>query len=365
MAGPVRTVTVRTRDAHYDIIIGSGALAEAAGRREVLSRDRIALVASERVYALHRDYIEAAFSGLPGRDLFLMRDGEENKNYRGAEPFLDGMLAKGHTRQSAVIGVGGGVVGDFSGFLAALYMRGIPVIHVPTTLLAMADSSIGGKTAVNISAGKNIIGAFHQPALVLSDTRFLATLPVGEYGNGLAEAVKHAFLGEKGLMDLFLANGPEDARREEVAGEIVYLSSRFKASVVERDEKEEGLRAILNFGHTVGHALESYMEYRGITHGEAVAVGMKAAIGISARLGLLPPDEERMMREILDRYGLVSPGRSFPADELLEHMRYDKKSAGGLIRFVLLKGAGHPVYNQAVEEKFIREALEQIGKSGG
>jgi 3-dehydroquinate synthase len=236
-------------------------------------------------------------------------------------------------------------------------MRGLPVIHVPTTLLAMVDSSIGGKVAVNIDAGKNIVGAFHQPETVISDIHFLKTLPDNEIKNGLTEALKHAFLGESRLLHLFQNNDAVSIRSPENLEKIVYLSAIFKAAIVAKDEKEGGLRAVLNLGHTVGHAIESLLEFRGISHGEAVALGLKAVVEISRRLGWLSADEYTGAKGLLDRYGLVGNRLSLDAGGIVDHMKYDKKNIGGEIRMVLLRRIGEPVYDQKLEEPLIREAL--------
>jgi len=286
-----------------------------------------------------------------------MPDGEEYKSLDFARDAFEWMLGAGLGRKSAVVGVGGGVVGDFSGFLAALFMRGLPVIHVPTTLLAMVDSSVGGKVAVNISAGKNIVGAFHQPSLVVADVSLLATLPEEEIRNGLTEAVKHALIGEKSLLEMLERTAPGEVRKPDVLDAMVYGSVRFKGDVVGRDEHEHGMRAILNFGHTVGHALESLSAYRGISHGQAVALGMKAELKISHNLGMLPAGECREAMDLVDKFALAGTRVRFDTAEIVRHMRFDKKNSGGSIRPVLLEGIGKPVYDIPVEEAVLEEAM--------
>jgi 3-dehydroquinate synthase len=356
----LKRVSVATGGGSYEILIGHSAM---AGSREIgaLAGDGGAvLLVNETVMRLHGAYLKESLSGIDIRDTILMPDGEEHKSYGEAEAAFNRILKCGLSRSSHIIGVGGGAAGDFAGYLAALYMRGIGVIQVPTTLLAMVDSSIGGKVAVNIGAGKNIVGAFHQPALVVSDIRFLETLPDGELANGLTEAVKHAFIGDEKSLRIFMDNDPQSIKDPAKLEEIVCHSARFKASVVGHDEKEGGLRAILNFGHTVGHAIESLLEYRGISHGAAVALGLKAELDISMKLGWLGKDEHALMTGLLERYGLVPEVCNLPAASLAEHMRYDKKNRDGRVSFVLLKGIGRPVYGEHVDDRLLMEVLDGI-----
>jgi 3-dehydroquinate synthase len=289
-----------------------------------------------------------------------MKDGEQNKNYQYAEEFLNGLLLKGYSRQSAIIGIGGGVTGDFAGFIAALYMRGMPLVHIPTTLLAMVDSSIGGKTAVNLSAGKNIAGAFYQPELVISDIGFIKTLPENELKNGLTEVLKHGLIGQNDLLEILSGNNLNTIKEFDNLFNMVFLSAGFKAGIVGQDEREGGLRAILNFGHTAGHAIESLMELKGISHGEAVAIGIKIEIEISRRMGWLKDKEIDKINEIITKYNLIYNKYELNADGIIKHMKYDKKNAGGKIKFALLKGVGNPVFNQSVDEGLIREIIKEI-----
>jgi 3-dehydroquinate synthase len=265
----MKEITVNTGHGAYLIRIGSGILSGNPALDRIIVGRRSAFIVSERVYDLHVEYISDVISRYPRAELFIMDDREENKSYSHAEKFLQGFVEKGFTRESAVVGIGGGVVGDFAGYCASLYMRGIPVVQIPTTLLAMVDSSVGGKVAVNLNVGKNIVGQFHQPSLVLSDTSLLSTLPERELKCGLAEILKHGLIGDEGTLEILRRNTIDSIREEPALSQLIYLSARFKASVVEKDEREEGLRAILNFGHTVGHAIESFMQYRGVSHGEA------------------------------------------------------------------------------------------------
>ncbi len=352
-----KIITVKAEKNKYSVIIGESVLDRIKKAGNLSSKERVGLIISSRVYDIYREHIIDSFKDCPFYDIFPMKDGEENKNYQYAEEFLSALLAKGYTRKSAIVGIGGGVVGDFAGFVAALYMRGIPVIHVPTTLLAMVDSSIGGKVAVNLSAGKNIAGAFYQPELVVSDIGFIKSLPGNELKNGLTEVLKHGLIGEKETLQILLANSLETIREAANLFKIIFLSARFKSSIIGKDEKETGLRAILNFGHTAGHAIESLMEYKGISHGEAVAAGMKIEIEISRRLGWLKDRDIEKIDGIIAKYGLISDKYDLNPDEIIRHMKFDKKNSGGRINFTLLKGIGKPVYNQPVDEVMLKEII--------
>ncbi len=360
MDGTVKRAPVKTPGGVYEVVVGAGTLPLIEEKRGLLERDVFALVVNETVLGLHGEYIHRCLGGYRNFDTYVMPDGEEQKSYRHAERAFDWLLGRGVSRRSTIVGIGGGVTGDFAGYLAALYMRGISVIHVPTTLLAMVDSSVGGKVAVNLSAGKNIVGAFHQPEIVIADVEFLRTLPDNEMRNGLAEAVKHAFIGEERLFALFEENDFESIRKPEKLAEIVYLSARFKSSIVERDEREGGVRAILNFGHTVGHAIESLLEYRGISHGEAVSLGMAAELELSVRAGLLDRAHAGRCARLLERYDLCTKRGGLDADGLIRHMKFDKKTSGGTAHFALLAGAGEPVYDRAVPDELVRGVLLEV-----
>lgn len=356
----VKTIPVNVKNKSYHILIGKEILSQIERVDEILSAERFAIIISSRVYELYKDSIEESFRAYNNFKFNIMKDGEEHKNYKYAESFFSWLLENGYSRRSCIIAIGGGVVGDFAGFIASCYMRGVPLVHIPTTLLAMVDSSIGGKVAVNISVGKNIVGAFYQPEMILSDVSFLQTLPEKELKNGITETVKHALIGEDKLLDLLLNNDLESIKDRDVIEEVIYLSAKFKSSIVEQDEREGGLRAVLNFGHTIGHAIESLMEHRGVSHGEAVAMGLKIEMIISRELGWLGTEDVLLFDEILKRYGLLGDNYKLNGDDLLNHMRYDKKNLNGNIHFVLLKGLGNPVFNQSIDEGIIRGAISTI-----
>ncbi|GJL98213.1 MAG: hypothetical protein DHS20C06_20300 [Hyphobacterium sp.] len=246
-------------------------------------------------------------------------------------------------RGDAIIAVGGGVTGDLAGFAAAIYKRGIDVVQVPTTLLAMVDSSVGGKTAINMAQGKNLIGVFHQPASVIADTGFLETLPERETLAGYAEILKAALIGDAGLFDHLQKKGANAASSDQVAGLIVE-AVRFKSRIVAADERESGVRALLNMGHTFGHALESESAGQ-LLHGEAVAAGLALAFDYSVRLKHCPPEAAEAVKRHLDQMGLEYRlarlhGAPYSAEAMLDRMRHDKKNSGGYIRLILARGIG-------------------------
>jgi len=355
----IRKITAKIKPISYDIDIGSSVFETLPQKIESLSPDKTIIVVSVKVFELWRDYLEKVLNKISYVDLLLMEDGEENKNYQYAENFFNKFLLKGLSRKSLVIAIGGGVVGDFAGLLAAFFMRGISIIHVPTTLLAMVDSSLGGKVAVNLKVGKNIIGAFHQPKYILSDILFLKTLPINEWQNGLAEILKHGLIGEQKTLEILKENDLNSIQKKEIISELVYLSAAFKISIVEQDEKEGGLRSILNFGHTIGHAFESFFEYK-ISHGTAVALGIFFALKISAQKGYLPKKSVAEVNQILNKYELLNKNLKINSAQIINHMKYDKKNFAGQINFVLLEKIGSPLYNQKVDESLLKKILEPI-----
>ena len=357
MAELTEKIIARTGKSSYDILIGSSILPSVLEDESFSSYNSIVIIVSSRVNELHGEYLTESTQRLDHCEILLMDDGEENKNYKHAEGYLNKFIKNGMNRRSAVIGIGGGVVGDFAGFLSAIYMRGISIIHVPTTLLAMVDSSIGGKVAVNLAVGKNIAGVFHQPGRVISDVKFLKTLPDQELKNGLTESMKHGLIGDTASLELLEENDLESIKHEDVISKLISLSASFKSKIVEKDEKEGGLRAILNYGHTVGHAIESLTEYKGVSHGDAVAAGIKVKVEISRRLGFLSDAEAKRVLAVMDRYGLVRDNISLDIDKVMSHMNYDKKNFDNKVNFVLLKGIGNPSINQQIDEDILRDVL--------
>ena len=284
-----------------------------------------------------RDLVAALAKRLPRVERLDLRAGEACKNLTEIEQTCEWMAAREYDRRAAVVGIGGGAATDHAGFAAAVYLRGVPFVTVPTTLLAMVDASVGGKTGVDLHAGKNLVGAFHQPRAVVADVGFLETLPARERIAGLAEVVKCGFIADAGLLDLLEQSGPDLTVAQH--GEIITRAVRVKADVVAADETESGRRAILNFGHTVGHALEAASGY-GLLHGEAVALGMVAALDLGAVLGVGAPALADRARKLLARLGLpVDYERRFDA-QAQAGIAVDKKRRGSTIRFVLVPTPG-------------------------
>lgn len=368
-------VTIRVpireeRDASYDIVVAHGALARCAELvRAACPADRYAVISDATVAKL---YGHAVIARLRDRslaaELFEFPAGEAQKTRATWTALSDQMLARRFGRDSAVIALGGGVVGDVAGFVAATYLRGVPYVQIPTSLLAMIDSSIGGKTGVDVPAGKNLIGAFYQPRLVVADLDLLASLPAAQLAAGLAEAVKHGVIADAAYFD-FLEATPEAvlAREPEALARAVSRSIEIKAAVVAADERETGRRAILNFGHTLAHAVEAATQY-GILHGEAVAVGMAFEARLAEALRIAAPGTAQRLRALLQRYGLPCERPAGPSiDALISAMQVDKKARAGAVRFALPRaiGAMHGDARQGwtvvAPEETVREILAAPG----
>ena len=315
----------------YDVVVGAGALAEAG---ELLARRRRCAVVTQAVIAEH--HAAALQAAVPAAEVFLVDDGEEAKSLATVESLCRRFAAWGLLRADAVVALGGGVVGDIAGFAAAMYHRGVDVVQAPTTLLAMVDSAIGGKTGVNLPEGKNLVGAFHQPLAVLADVETLATLPEPEFRAGLGEVAKYALMGDDALTDLLRTRTANLLAREPgVVTEIVVRCAAHKAEVVTADPEERtGLRATLNYGHTLAHAIETVGDYS-VTHGEAVAVGLVFAGELARALERIDGTEADAHRALVASLGLpTSVPDGADAADLVEVMRRDKKARGGLT-FVL------------------------------
>lgn len=282
----------------------------------------------------------------------VLPDGEEHKTWETLNLVFEGLFAAGADRRSVLYALGGGVIGDITGFAAACFMRGVGFVQVPTTLLAQVDSSVGGKTGVNHPRGKNMVGAFHQPLRVIADQSSLRSLPERELRAGLAEVIKYGPIADTSFLQW--TEGHIDAllRRDvEVLRHAVRRSCEIKAFVVEQDERESGLRAILNFGHTFGHAIEAGLGFGTWLHGEAVGCGMVMAAELSASLGMLAPAEARRITRLIDRAGLPTRGPRLGSERYLELMRHDKKSEGGVMRYVLLERLGHAISRSVPDEQ--------------
>jgi 3-dehydroquinate synthase len=335
----VHTLKVELGSRSYPILIGTGLLARPESFAELGARDLL-IVSNTTVAPLYLRALNAALA--PRRCVeVLLPDGEEHKTLANAARVLDVLAANRFARDFAVIALGGGVVGDLAGFAAACYHRGVGFAQVPTTLLAQVDSAVGGKTGVNHPAGKNLIGAFHQPLLVVCDTATLATLPGRELRAGLAEVIKYGLIGDPAFFAWLEEHLPQLlARRSDALEYVVRRSCELKAAVVGRDEREQGERALLNLGHTFGHAVEAATAYKEWLHGEAVAAGLAMAATMSSECGLLKPQDAERVRRLLELAGLPTHAPSLTPARMLEHMRSDKKVLGGRLRLVLLRGIG-------------------------
>jgi 3-dehydroquinate synthase len=347
----------------YEIHIGEGIL-DRMGM--ILARngwaDRYVIVTDTRIDALHGQRVQEALEKCDLRvERIAVEPGEAAKGIGTVLVVTEQLTALGADRQTALIALGGGVIGDLTGLVASLYMRGIPVVQVPTTLLAQVDSSIGGKTGVDTKAGKNLLGTFHQPKGVFIDIAFLRTLPDAQFASGLAEVIKYGAIEAPALLDDLEAAATAGALKDTAFLEgIITASCRIKKGIVELDERDMGLRRILNFGHTVGHAVEAASGYA-LSHGEGVAIGMVAASRLAARLHDLPAEDAARIERIIRAVGL--PER-LPADleldRILSLIARDKKKTGQIVHFVLLRKLGLPFVNGGIPEGILRETLEGL-----
>lgn len=356
-------LTVRTGGRSYGAWVGSGLLSRAAELLPELRGAEKAFVVADEGCATRA--LATLATGLAPRGWNVVHltipAGEDAKRLAVVEDVARRLAAAEAHRDDPILALGGGATGDLAGFVAATYMRGVPLVQVPTTLLAMVDASIGGKTAVNLPEGKNLVGAYHQPVAVIADLDLLSTLPDRDLRSGLAEVAKVALALRPDLLDRLVADADALLRREVAALEpLVAASVSAKADVVAEDERDDGRRLHLNYGHTLGHALERLDGFSGRTHGEAVAVGIRFAAILAARLGIGAPSVVDRTEQVLTALGLGAVSSLPPSDEVVAAMRMDKKYAGGL-RFVLLEDVGRPRVVDAVGESDVRAALAELG----
>lgn len=347
---------VETPQRGYDVVVERGALARAAAYLPE-RRGTLFVVSTEDVWRHQGEALARALDGVAFERLWLPA-GEEHKRLAPVERLAEEMVRRGGDRSSVVLAFGGGVVGDMAGFLAAIFMRGIPVIQVPTTLLAQVDASVGGKTGVNLETGKNLIGAFHQPLSVLIDPATLATLPEREFRAGLWEIVKAGIIREPSLFHFLAEESTRVLAREPAAlDRIIADSVRMKAEVVSADEREGGLRRILNLGHTFGHALEAETAYTRFLHGEAVGFGMRAAVWLAREMGRLGAADAARMLAVFDLYGPIPPLGGISAEALAARLVHDKKTVRGSVHFVLPSGLGAAEVVAGVEDGLVLQAI--------
>jgi 3-dehydroquinate synthase len=354
----VQRINVELGTRSYPIFIGAGVMEHAEELNRAIPARDVLLVTNTTVGPLYADKLAAALA--PRRCIEVeLPDGEIHKTLANVSRMLDVLIANRFSRDACVVALGGGVVGDMAGFAAACYQRGIAFVQVPTTLLAQVDSSVGGKTGVNHAGGKNLIGAFHQPEAVFADTNSLNTLPDRELRAGFAEVIKYGLIVDQNFFDWLETHATELlARSPEALAHAIRRSCEIKAEIVGRDEREQGERALLNLGHTFGHAIESATNYSTWLHGEAVGAGMLLAADMSKRLGWMTAADVERVEGILRRFGLPVDVSALPAMALAEKMKIDKKVAAGRIRLVLLKAIGKSVVTGDYADAALRETLQ-------
>lgn len=364
----VKTVRVELAERAYDIHIGEGLIARAGELMRPLmkaGRDRVFIVADENVAKLHLETLAAGLksAGITYQ-LTLVPPGESSKSFTQLDKVLGDLIEFGAERDDLIIAFGGGVVGDLTGLAAGLLKRGARFVQIPTTLLAQVDSSVGGKTAINSRAGKNMVGLFHQPVLVLADLDVLGTLPPRERSAGLAEIAKYALIDDPAFFDFLEANAAALRAGDKAAlAEAVRVSCASKARIVAIDETEQAERALLNLGHTFGHALERSNEYRStLLHGEGVGAGMAMALRYSVKLGVCPGQDAVRAERLLNALGLATrvadlDGGPYKAEELLAHMAHDKKARNGRLTLILCKGIGQAYIQRDADLEPLRQFL--------
>jgi 3-dehydroquinate synthase len=358
-APPPRRIPVRTPSAGYIVEIAAGSSARLESLLDSIEAPaRRFLVSSAPIWRLHG----AGFEALTSEKPILIPDGERHKQVSTVGRIYDALIRAGADRATTIVAVGGGVVGDVAGFAAATFLRGVPVVQVPTTLLAQVDSAIGGKVGVNHALGKNLIGAFHQPLAVVVDPDLLSTLPRREFRAGLYEVVKYGVIASRPLFDQVTSRLPAIFKREPaLLADVIGESCRIKAEVVSADEREAGPRRALNFGHTMGHALEALTTYKRFRHGEAVAYGMLAAAELAAERGALAASDRDAIRELIARMGPLPAVADLSASEAVEAAARDKKVVSGRLHFVLPTSIGTTTTVTDVTDEELKRAAEGIG----
>ena len=356
----MESLRVALGERSYPIHIGAGLLAQPALYRPHLSGGRAAVVTSRAIADLYLERVREALAAAGASVVeILVEEGEQAKSWQSVDAISDALLAARCGRDSLLVALGGGVIGDVAGFTAAVYQRGMPFLQIPTTLLAQVDSAVGGKTAINHSRGKNMIGAFYQPLAVIADVEVLDTLPERELRAGLAEVIKYGLALDRPFTEWLEVHLDQLLARHRPA--LVHAIRRcceLKAQVVAADEREAGRRALLNFGHTFGHAIEASMGFGAWLHGEGVAAGMVMAAELSLRLGLIGPADVARVRALVGRAGLPIQGPKVPAASLMQSMAVDKKAERGQIRFVVLEAIGSARLENQVPSALVREAID-------
>lgn len=353
----MKKIKVSPSSGSYYIYAGSESLKQIEKFIPDAVKKNVLLIVDENVFRLHRKKIKSAFTGKDNISFYVLKAGEKSKSYQELNKIYSYMLEKGYGRDTIIIVIGGGVAGDLGAFAASTYMRGVRLINVPTTLLAAVDSSIGGKTGINFNGKKNMIGSFYQPEAVIIDTDFIASLPEKEISSGIGEIVKYAFLGDEKLFKYIEKNSSAVYKKDiRVIEEIIYKSALIKAGVVTQDEKEGGIRKILNLGHTFAHAYESDLKFK-ITHGEAVTAGVISALLLSYRKGLLQDSTLETYLKLPLGISLNNKLKSFDTANAYKIMFSDKKNRDGKIKFVLISGIGNILVDTEAEKDDVIYAL--------
>jgi 3-dehydroquinate synthase len=359
-----KRILVKSSLEKYAVVCGAGALARLSVEMANIGKfSSVHVVTSRRVWSAVGKFVSRGLGGARAVRLHTFKDGETAKNLKNVEAIARSLVKAGADRNAVVIAVGGGVVGDVAGFAAASYLRGVALVHVPTTLVAQTDSAIGGKTGVNLPEGKNLVGAFYPPRMVVVDTNLLKTLPQREFCGGLAEVIKYGVIADAKLFAFLEKNVEKLLARDSLAlGHVIARSVEIKAEVVGKDERESGLREILNFGHTFGHALESATGYRKYQHGEAVAWGMMAAALFGHEIQITPAADASRIISLIRRMGKLPAWPNVSTKRLIELMGSDKKARNGKLRFVLTPGIGKAATFDAGERKKLELILRVTPK---
>jgi len=360
MVASVQAIRVNTAPP-YEVLTGRGLLSRIGSFLRQINATQALVVTSRRVSKLHGSKLKSALKAHKSAWIELP-DGERVKDLRTLDRVLQQFARAGADRRSCVVAFGGGSIGDLAGFAASVYMRGVPVVQVPTTLLAQVDASVGGKTAINLGKGKNLVGTFHQPAFVLSDTSVLNTLSDRDFRAGLFEVIKCGAICDPDLFSWCERSAPKILERDPATIErIVTAAIKIKAEIVSADPIESGLRRILNFGHTIGHALEAAGGYRRLLHGEAVALGMIAAAEIGVNMDITPPEAAERLISCVVQFGPL-PKAKFSTSTVMRSLASDKKSVSGRPHFVLIDKLGSPVIRNDVPDEMIRHAIRSVTK---
>ena len=353
----MNTETVNLKDRSYPIFIGKGASQEPEALIDRVKGSDVAIISDEVVAPL---YLNQLLEGLPEKNIitYVLPKGEQEKKLKTVHKIIDHLLQNGFGRDATLISLGGGVVCDITGFVASVFMRGVSVIQIPTTLLAQVDASVGGKTGVNHSLGKNLIGSFYQPSAVVCDTAFLSSLDPKEMSDGLAEIIKYGLIYDRDFFVWLQTNISNILEQDRASlGHAVQRSCQIKAEIVAQDEREQSIRAILNFGHTFGHAIENQSGYDQWSHGQAIAAGMVLASKLSAKMSLISEEDVELIKDILLRAGLPVEPPKISTHDFIDAMKADKKVKARVIQLVLLKEIGSAFLTADYSEEDLEETL--------